>query len=106
MTNGDKGSAPMVIVLKYNADAIRQCSRKLVGEVRDAAGRRVQITRSGSTMSETRTDVYGYNIRSESRRLTQTTAILTTSTTSATVRPRPSAAQIPSTRLRNRCHEK
>ena len=65
MTNGDKGSAPMVIVLKYNADAIRQCSRKLVGEVRDAAGRRVQITRSGSTMSETRTDVYGYNIRSE-----------------------------------------
>lgn len=39
MTNGDEGSAPMVIVLKYNADAIRQCSRKLVGEVRDAAGR-------------------------------------------------------------------
>ena len=31
MTNGDEGSAPMVIVLKYNADAIRQCSRKLVG---------------------------------------------------------------------------
>ena len=65
MTNGDEGSAPMVIVLKYNADARRQCSRKLVGEVRDAAGRRVQITRSGSAMSETRTDVYGYNIRSE-----------------------------------------
>ena len=37
MTNGDEGSAPMVIVLKYNADAIRQCSRKLVGEVRDVA---------------------------------------------------------------------
>ena len=31
----------------------------------DAGGRRVQITRSGSAMSETRTDVYGYNIRSE-----------------------------------------
>ncbi len=31
----------------------------------DAAGRRVQITRSGSAMSETRTDVYGYNARSE-----------------------------------------
>ena len=41
MTNGDEGSASMVIVLKYNADAIRQCSRKLVGEVRDVAGRRV-----------------------------------------------------------------
>ena len=41
MTNGDEGSAPMVIVLKYNADALRQCSRKLVGEVRDVAGRRV-----------------------------------------------------------------
>ena len=38
MTNGDEGSAPMVIVLKYNADAIRQCSRKLVGEVHDSAG--------------------------------------------------------------------
>ena len=38
MTNGDEGSAPMVNVLKYNnADAIRQCSRKLVGEVRDVA---------------------------------------------------------------------
>ena len=40
MTNGDEGSAPMVtmvIFLKYNADAIRQCSRKLVGEVRDVA---------------------------------------------------------------------
>ena len=31
----------------------------------DAAGRRVQITRSGSAMSETRTDTYGYNARSE-----------------------------------------
>ena len=31
----------------------------------DAAGRRVQITRSGSAMSETRTDVYSYNARSE-----------------------------------------
>lgn len=31
----------------------------------DAAGRRVQIARSGSAMSETRTDVYGYNIRNE-----------------------------------------
>jgi RHS repeat-associated protein len=31
----------------------------------DAAGRRVQITRSGAAMSETRTDVYGYNARSE-----------------------------------------
>lgn len=65
MTNGDEGSAPMVIVLKHNADAIRQCSRKLVGEVRDAASRRVQITRSGSAMSENRTDVYGYNERGE-----------------------------------------
>ena len=31
----------------------------------DAAGRRVEITRSGSAMSETRTDIYGYNARSE-----------------------------------------
>ena len=31
----------------------------------DAAGRRVQMTRSGSAMSEPRTDVYGYNARSE-----------------------------------------
>ncbi len=31
----------------------------------DAAGRRVQISRSGSAMSENRTDVYGYNSRSE-----------------------------------------
>ena len=31
----------------------------------DAAGRRVRITCSGSAMSETRTDVYGYNIRNE-----------------------------------------
>ena len=31
----------------------------------DAAGRRIQIARSGSAMSETRTDVYGYNARSE-----------------------------------------
>ena len=31
----------------------------------DAAGRRVQIARSGSAMSETCTDVYGYNIRNE-----------------------------------------
>ena len=31
----------------------------------DAAGRRVQIARSGSAMSENRTDVYGYNSRGE-----------------------------------------
>ena len=31
----------------------------------DAAGRRIEITRSGSAMSENRTDVYGYNARSE-----------------------------------------
>jgi len=31
----------------------------------DAAGRRVQIARSGTAMSETRTDVYGYNARNE-----------------------------------------
>ncbi len=31
----------------------------------DAAGRRIQIGRSGSAMSETRTDAYGYNARSE-----------------------------------------
>jgi len=31
----------------------------------DAAGRRVQIARSGSAMSENRTDVYGYNARGE-----------------------------------------
>ena len=31
----------------------------------DAAGRRVEITRSGAAMSETRTDIYGYNIRNE-----------------------------------------
>ena len=33
--------------------------------VNDAAGRRTAITRSGSMMSETRTDHYGYNDRSE-----------------------------------------
>ena len=33
--------------------------------VYDAAGRRVQISRSGSAMSENRTDVYGYNERGE-----------------------------------------
>ena len=33
--------------------------------VNDAAGRRTAITRSGSMMSETRTDAYGYNDRSE-----------------------------------------
>ena len=31
----------------------------------DAAGRRIQIVRSGSAMSENRTDVYGYNARGE-----------------------------------------
>ena len=31
----------------------------------DAIGRRTEIARSGSAMSETRTDVYGYNIRNE-----------------------------------------
>ena len=31
----------------------------------DPAGRRVQITRSGSAMSETRTDIYSYNPRGE-----------------------------------------
>ena len=33
--------------------------------VYDAAGRRVQISRSGSAMSENRTDVHGYNSRGE-----------------------------------------
>ena len=33
--------------------------------VNDAAGRRTAITRSGSMMSETRTDCYGYNDRNE-----------------------------------------
>jgi len=31
----------------------------------DAAGRRIQITRSGSAMTENRTDFYGYNTRGE-----------------------------------------
>ena len=31
----------------------------------DAAGRRTEIARSGSAMSETRADIYGYNIRNE-----------------------------------------
>ena len=31
----------------------------------DAIGRRTEITRSGFVMSETRTDIYGYNIRNE-----------------------------------------
>ena len=31
----------------------------------DAAGRRIEITRSGSAMSEHRTDAYGYNARNE-----------------------------------------
>jgi RHS repeat-associated protein len=31
----------------------------------DAAGRRIKIARSGSAMSESRTDAYGYNVRGE-----------------------------------------
>ena len=31
----------------------------------DAAGRRIEIVRSGSAMSESRTDAYGYNVRNE-----------------------------------------
>ena len=31
----------------------------------DAAGRRTEIARSGSAMSESRTDAYGYNVRNE-----------------------------------------
>ena len=31
----------------------------------DAAGRRVEIARSGTAMSQSRTDAYGYNIRNE-----------------------------------------
>ena len=31
----------------------------------DAAGRRIEIARSGTAMSESRTDAYGYNVRNE-----------------------------------------
>ena len=33
--------------------------------VNDAVGRRSEISRSGSRMSEQRTDAYGYNMRDE-----------------------------------------
>ena len=41
----------------------------------DAAGRRVQIGRSGSAMAENRTDVYGYNARGELVSATKNTEV-------------------------------
>ena len=38
----------------------------------DAAGRRVEIARSGTAMSESRTDAYGYNVRNELTSATKT----------------------------------
>ena len=38
----------------------------------DAAGRRIEIARSGSAMSESRTDAYGYNVRNELTSATKT----------------------------------
>ena len=38
----------------------------------DAAGRRIEIARSGTAMSESRTDAYGYNVRNELTSATKT----------------------------------
>ena len=41
-------------------------------EADDAAGRRIEIARSGTAMSESRTDAYGYNVRNELTSATKT----------------------------------
>ena len=57
---------------EQNRDLLTQVRNHINGGVisqydymNDALGRRTAITRSGSMMSETRTDYYGYNDRSE-----------------------------------------
>ena len=48
----------------------------------DAAGRRIEIARSGSAMSESRTDAYGYNVRNE---LTSASRLGGTSSVTSTI---------------------
>ena len=66
------GSGSAYYTYEPNRDLLTQVRNHINGGVisqydymNDAAGRRTAITRSGSMMSETRTDYYGYNDRSE-----------------------------------------
>ena len=66
------GSGSAYYTYEQNRDLLTQVRNHINGGVisqydyvNDAAGRRTAITRSGSIMSETRTDCYGYNDRSE-----------------------------------------
>ena len=66
------GSGSAYYTYEQNRDLLTQVRNHINGGVisqydyvNDAAGRRTAITRSGSMMSETRTDYYGYNDRSE-----------------------------------------
>ena len=66
------GSGSAYYTYEQNRDLLTQVRNHINGGVisqydyvNDAAGRRTAITRSGSIMSETRTDYYGYNDRSE-----------------------------------------
>lgn len=66
------GSGSAYYTYEPNRDLLTQVRNHITGGVisqydymNDAAGRRTDITRSGSMMSETRTDHYDYNERSE-----------------------------------------
>ena len=66
------GSGSAYYTYEQNRDLLTQVRNHINGGVisqydyvNDALGRRTAITRSGSMMSETRTDYYGYNDRSE-----------------------------------------
>ena len=66
------GSGSAYYTYEQNRDLLTQVRNHINGGVisqydyvNDAAGRRTAITRSGSMMSETRTDAYGYNDRNE-----------------------------------------
>ena len=66
------GSGSAYYTYEQNRDLLTQVRNHINGGVisqydyvNDVAGRRTAITRSGSMMSETRTDAYGYNDRSE-----------------------------------------
>ena len=66
------GSGSAYYTYEQNRDLLTQVRNHINGGVisqydyvNDVAGRRTAITRSGSMMSETRTDYYGYNDRSE-----------------------------------------
>ena len=66
------GSGSAYYTYEPNRDLLTQVQNHINGGVvsqydyvNDAAGRRTAITRSGSMMSETRTDGYGYNDRNE-----------------------------------------